>query len=101
MKQLFINSEYIPKCCAKCFYDLSDCCQGYFAGSETLRHPDCPIKSLEQYDKEVQANAIRAFAKRLKLKKQDITYWKGADLVYGQGVSLKDIDELLKEYLNE
>ncbi len=44
---------------------------------------------------------IREFVNKLKSKKQDMTYRKGADLVYGQGVSLKDIDELLKEYLNE
>lgn len=119
MKQIFMSEKDMPKNCAGCqffrgigtekprkMYNCCDCIPypiKEMEGTEIFkgRPNECELRSLEQHDKEVQANAIRAFAKRLKLKKQDITYRKGADLVYGMGVSLKDIDELLKEYLNE
>lgn len=122
--EIYIKESEMPNRCDSCFcYDLryGGCnVTGNFVGEEIPSN--CPIKTIEQHDKEVIENfsnnnfvykttqgnevnvakiiknqAIKEFAERLKEKSQSIVYDSINGLIPLMFVLTKDINELVEE----
>lgn len=75
--------------CDKCEYRQA----GYVSTNENISCVACELRALI----DAGYGDLKDFVERLKSKKRDITYQKGRDKVFGSGVIVEDLDELLKE----
>lgn len=105
MEEIFVSNKFIPRNCSQCLSRDLEYCPMKYAGFNLEKqyalsfHPNCPLHSLEQHDKEVEKRVATLIYNglALRLKMLACVPYDSHEETLGAAKTIESIMELLEQ----